>query len=167
MNGCWFVLQIHPLLTVYGKSSWKDGKSWKIAITLKPDILINGLELVLCLVAQLCPTLCHPMNCSPPASSVHGIFQSRILEWVALPPGGLPHPGIEPTSAVAPALQADSLLLSHWRSPMYKTGSDILAFHKLSLSIPAERIFIDQSMTSPQTSWSCFFERVRRFCSIV
>ena len=35
-------------------------------------------------VAQLCPTLCDPTDCSPPGSSVHGIFQSRILEWVAL-----------------------------------------------------------------------------------
>ena len=33
---------------------------------------------------QLCPTLCHPMDCSPPGSSVHGISQSRILEWVAV-----------------------------------------------------------------------------------
>ena len=35
-------------------------------------------------VAQLCPTLCHPMDCSPPGSSVHEIFQARILEWVAI-----------------------------------------------------------------------------------
>ena len=31
-----------------------------------------------------CPTLCYPMNYSPPASSVHGIFQARILGWVAI-----------------------------------------------------------------------------------
>ena len=31
-----------------------------------------------------CPPLCHPMDCSPPGSSVHGIFQARILEWVAI-----------------------------------------------------------------------------------
>ena len=37
-----------------------------------------------CLVAQLCPTLCNPMTCSPPGSSVHGISQARILEWVAI-----------------------------------------------------------------------------------
>ena len=37
-----------------------------------------------CLVAQLCPTLCNPMDCSPPGSSVHGIFQARVLEWVAI-----------------------------------------------------------------------------------
>jgi len=35
-------------------------------------------------VAQLCPTLCHPMDCSLPCSSVHGIFQARVLEWVAI-----------------------------------------------------------------------------------
>ena len=34
--------------------------------------------------AQSCATLCNPMNCSPPGSSVHGIFQARILEWVAV-----------------------------------------------------------------------------------
>ena len=37
------------------------------------------------LVAQLCPTLCNPMDYNPPDSSVHGIFQARILEWVAMP----------------------------------------------------------------------------------
>ena len=38
-----------------------------------------------CLVAQSCLTLCHPMDRSPPGSSVHGILQARILEWVAMP----------------------------------------------------------------------------------
>ena len=33
---------------------------------------------------QLCPTLCDPMDCSPPGSSVHGIFQPRVLEWGAV-----------------------------------------------------------------------------------
>jgi len=37
------------------------------------------------LVAQSCPTLCDPMGCSPPGSSVHGILQVRILEWAAIP----------------------------------------------------------------------------------
>ena len=35
-------------------------------------------------VAQSCPTLCHPVICSLPGSSVHGIFQARVLEWVAI-----------------------------------------------------------------------------------
>ena len=36
--------------------------------------------------AQSCLTLWDPMDCSPPGSSVHGILQARILEWVAMPP---------------------------------------------------------------------------------
>ena len=38
-----------------------------------------------CLVAQSCPTPCNPMDCSPPGSSVHGILQAGILEWVTTP----------------------------------------------------------------------------------
>ena len=57
-----------------------------------------------CVHAQSCPTLCNPLDCSPPGSSVHGIFQARILEWVACPPpGDLPDPGIEPESTMSPA----------------------------------------------------------------
>ena len=41
--------------------------------------------------------VCDPMDCSPPGSSVHGILQARILEWLPFPPpGDLPDPGIEP-----------------------------------------------------------------------
>ena len=36
------------------------------------------------LVTQLCLTLCDPMDCSQPGSTIHGIFQARILEWVAI-----------------------------------------------------------------------------------
>ena len=55
--------------------------------------------------AQLCLALCNPMDCSPPGSSVHGIFQARILEWVLFPPPGvLPDPGIEPKSPESTAL---------------------------------------------------------------
>ena len=50
-------------------------------------------------VTQSCPTLCYPMDCSRPGSSIHGIFQARILEWVAISfSGDLPDPGIEPRS---------------------------------------------------------------------
>ena len=37
-----------------------------------------------CACVQSCPTLCDPMDCSPPGSSVHGIFQARVLGWVAI-----------------------------------------------------------------------------------
>ena len=35
-------------------------------------------------VAQLCPTLSDPVDCSPPGSSIHGIFQARVLDWGAI-----------------------------------------------------------------------------------
>ena len=39
---------------------------------------------------QSCPTLCDPMDCSLPVSSIHGIFQARVLEWVAIAFSGIP-----------------------------------------------------------------------------
>ena len=63
---------------------------------------------------QSCPTLCNPMHCSQAPLSM-GFFRQEY--WSGLPflsPGNLPGPGIEPTS---PALQVDSLPLSHWGGP--------------------------------------------------
>ena len=45
---------------------------------------VERMDLCVC-VTQLCPTLCNPLDCSPPGSSVHEILQARILEWVAIP----------------------------------------------------------------------------------
>ena len=48
--------------------------------------MLKGRYSMLCmLVTQSCPTLCDLMDCSPPGSSVHGILQARILEWVVSP----------------------------------------------------------------------------------
>ena len=61
----------------------------------------------ICAWLQLCLTLCNPMDCSLPGSSVHGILQEEY--WSGLPcppPGDLPNPGIEPRT---PTLQVDSL----------------------------------------------------------
>ena len=67
----------------------------------------HSAYVVVVLVTQLCPTLCDPMDCSLPGSSVHGILQARILEWVAIPsPGDLPNPEAKLES---PVLEADSL----------------------------------------------------------
>ena len=58
------------------------------------------------------------MDSSPPGSSVHGILQAGILSgWPFPPPGDLSDPGIGPMSPMSPALEADSLPLSHWGSP--------------------------------------------------
>ena len=146
------------------------------SVLIETSLNKNAYKTRLCAKLLLsCPTLCDPMDCSPPGSSVHRILQARILEWVAMtssrgssqprdrthvscgscigrkvlyhqchlgspliylrapytdlhspppsigfsrqeyrsglscpPPRDLPNPGIEPTSPVAPALQADS-----------------------------------------------------------
>ena len=69
------------------------------------------------LAAQSCPTLCDPMDCSPPDSS--GIFSRKeYWSWLPIPPQiDLPYPEIEPTSPVSLVLGVDSLPLSHGGSP--------------------------------------------------
>ena len=57
-------------------------------------------------VAQSCLTLCHPMDCSLPGSSVHGIFQGRVLEWGAI--------AFSPIPTGYPTIQLISQ--SHWSS---------------------------------------------------
>ena len=58
------------------------------------------------------------MDCSLPGSSVHGIFQARVLEWVAISsPEDLPNPGIEPGS---PSLEVDALTSNPQGSPEMK-----------------------------------------------
>ena len=54
-------------------------------------VLVNTFEAsgrydhgCVCKVASVCLTICNPMDCSPPGSSIHGILQARILEWVAM-----------------------------------------------------------------------------------
>ena len=75
--------------------------------SLKPDIgLSRGL--VCALVAHSCPTLCNSMDCSPPGSSVRGISQARILEWVAMSSSRGSSRPRDPSRS--PALQTDSEL---------------------------------------------------------
>ena len=54
-------------------------------VTTKPSLKTQTNKKVKALVTQLCPTLWDPIDCSPPGSSVHGILQAKILEWVAIP----------------------------------------------------------------------------------
>ena len=99
--GCHFLLQgifltqelnLHLLHLLHQQAilyHWRHLKQWKC---VSHSVLADALR---------------PADCSLPGSSVHGILQARILQWVALPsPGDLPNSGIELGS---PALQADSL----------------------------------------------------------
>ena len=47
---------------------------------MKRHLLLGSI----CEVTQSCPTLCDPMDCSLPGTSVHGIFQAIVLEWIAI-----------------------------------------------------------------------------------
>ena len=69
--------------------SYMAGRFFTILATLRPQLHILELFSDLFMkkeseVAQSCLTLCNPLDCNPPGSSVHGIFQARILEWVAI-----------------------------------------------------------------------------------
>ena len=109
----------HGTHLVLPAPSWPDNQQWVLvfSLTICPfSVCVHPKTL------QLCLTLCDLVDCSPPGSSVHRILQARILEWVAIlcqTPGDLPDPGIKPMFPVASALQADSLPLSYWGSPVY------------------------------------------------
>ena len=58
---------------------------WKhIPISINTALHVLMVSCFFTSVAQLCPTVCDPMDCSPPGSSVHGILQARMLAWVAV-----------------------------------------------------------------------------------
>ena len=82
-----------------------------MASPCRKEHLFKALEeFVVQSLSAKCPTLCNPMDCSPPGSPVQEILWARI--WSGLPfpsPGDPPHPGIEPGSPESPALQVDSL----------------------------------------------------------
>ena len=66
---------------------WNKGCWIKVVETRSGRALkvtMRSKNLIKVLVAQSCPTLCNPMGCSLPGSSVHGILQARILEWAAI-----------------------------------------------------------------------------------
>ena len=73
---------------------------------------------------QLCLTLCYPMGYSPPASSIHGILQVRILELPFSSLGDLSDPGIKPMSLTSPVLTGGFFTASAtWKSGLAETLS--------------------------------------------
>ena len=68
--------------------------SWSTVLSIDPPAYAINWRVILfsfcpnllcaCLVIWSCLTLCNPMDCSPPSSSVHGIFLAKILEWVTI-----------------------------------------------------------------------------------
>ena len=70
---------------------------------------------------SVCLTLCDPLDCSLPGSSVHGIFQARILQWVAISYcNDLSNPGIKFTSLVSPAVTVGIFTtVANWETQEY------------------------------------------------
>ena len=86
----WHLLSLIQSSTVYYESGHGNSSECKhVDFSLHLEsikqflyLLITGLKWSE--VAQLCPALCDPMDCSLPGSFIHGIFQARIMEWVAI-----------------------------------------------------------------------------------
>ena len=93
-------------------------------------------DLCVCLVTQSCPTLSKPMVCSPPGSSVHGILQARILEWVAISFSRGSSPSRDRTPSPLCLLHCRQILylLSHQKRGwvmLLKSQPDLLLFQLL------------------------------------
>ena len=93
-----------------GVSIWYTVERWEHQLRNNMrETSVKGIlrcsRVPLCVLSQSCLTLCNLMDCNPQDSSVHRIFQARILEWIAISfSRDLPDLGIEPTPLVSPAL---------------------------------------------------------------
>ena len=151
---------------------------FKVFLTSSRGNQVKILTITICLcmcakLLQLCLTLCNPMDCSLPFSSVHGILQARILEGAAMPSSRESSPpGIKPASPAAPELQVDSLLLSLQESPTFpwlllnNLWCGVITFSFLLLLVmgtsnflPLQTIFLGKPKISPserETHWHIY-----------
>ena len=90
---------------------------------------------------QSCLTLCNPVDCSPPGSFVHGILQTRILEWVAISfSRGSSQSRITPCLLHLLHWQAGSLLLAPTWKPLYRNKIYFFFEHKFEKQSPPDRL---------------------------
>ena len=93
-----------------------SGENWQL-LKHPAELCPNRSEV---LVTQSCPTLCTPMDCGPPGSSVHGVLQARILEGVTMPSSrGSSWPRDGTVSLAAPALAGDFFIIVPPGKPKY------------------------------------------------
>ena len=96
-------------INVYDVRPWQTVSSW--SSDLHKLLLLWTMCVCVCvcvLVAPACLTLCDPMDCSLPGSSIHGIFQARVLEWVAI---AFPFSGLHTFPQYSPLMTLLLLLL--------------------------------------------------------
>ena len=75
---------LHPTFPLSPVDKTIITPSPKMIIIILTNTVEAHYEICCCVVTKSCLTLCDPMDCSPPGSSVHGISQARILQWVAI-----------------------------------------------------------------------------------
>ena len=111
---------------------------------------IHGVYVCVCVLAtQSCPTLCDLMDCSPPGSSIYGILQSRILDWVAFPfSRGPSRTRCEPWS---PTLQAYSLLNEPPRKPLLYSRT-LFLIHLVYVKV---KVLVAPSCPTPCNPMNC------------
>ena len=81
LESCFFL----PVCSVYGPMGLVITSPYILGVViLCPLDPVTSIHVPPVLVTQSCPTLCDPMDCSLPDSSIHGIFQVRVLKWVAI-----------------------------------------------------------------------------------
>ena len=80
----WISLLSRELLRIFSSTSLKASVLWLSVFFMVHSHLSMTAGKTVYVRAQLCLTLCNSTDCSPPGSSVHGLFQTRILEWVAV-----------------------------------------------------------------------------------
>ena len=109
------------------------------------------------LVAQLCPILCNSWDYSLPGSSVLGILQARILEWVAIPfSRDLPNPGIKPS----PHTAADSLASEPPGKPSENHNYHVLCQHTLETLLWSSPYNKQARMCYPHfTNWEALVQK--------
>jgi len=117
---------------------------------------------------QSCPTLCNPVDCSLAGSSVHGILQARILEWVAISSSR----GIFPTQGSNPHLlhwQMDSLSLGHLGVPCLINTIFIYSYYHSVYGIcPFKFFFFSESeMLDSWSHWLTLAQESRHKCPCV
>ena len=102
---------------------------WGLLVTVIDDN-DDSMIIILCVLSdkslQSCPTLCDPMDCSPPVSSVHRILQARILEWVTMPSSRGSSQSRDQTLSLCGFCTAGKffLPLSHCGSPSHNTTTN-------------------------------------------
>ena len=113
--------------------------------------------------AQSCPTLCDPMDCSLPGSPVCGIFQARILEWVAMPSRGSSPPRSNPPSLASPAfivVQSPShvlFVMTRWTAARQVSLSLIIfrslsKFMSIASVMPSSHVILCHPLLMPSIS---------------